>query len=442
MKRILSSAVAAGAVAAMTLGLAGCGGSDSGGSSSSGSGGEAEGPVTLSFACWNQSSAPEWDALKDAFEAENPNIKIELKEYSAKDYDTLLVTDLAAGAGPDLFPIKDMRRYNFYQANGQLGDVSDIADPVKSDENIRIDYFDIDGKYYGLPFRQDGEVIYYNKDLFNKAGVELPDGNWTWDDYVKTAKALAEGLAAAGETQAKGNYTHVWPLPQGFAHAQAKNPGVMKGDLSYLKPFYETFLALQKDGISETFSTAQSQSLTYPAQFGTQKTAMMPMGTWYIGMLLKQQAAGEADKFEWGVAPVPQVDSSTFDKPVTYGMSTPITFNPSLSDDKVAAAKKFIAFAASEKGADALVSVGVFPAYLSEKILDKFLSVDGMPQDDLTRKALHGQIVNPEFPIAEKGNDVLTILKDAHSAIMTETVSIDDQLKATEQQLKDEGLVE
>lgn len=437
MKRFLARSVAAGAAAAMTLSLAACGGGSSNGGSSDEEGGSNE----LVMACWNLNSAPEWEALVNAFEAENSDVKIKLQDYSAKDYDTLLTTDLSAGKGPDLFPVKNMRRYNYYQENGQLGDVSDIAAKYEGDENLRTDYFEVDGAYYGLPFRQDGEVIYYNIDLFKKAGVDLPDGNWTWDDYVRISDELNKGLAAAGETGVKGSYTHIWPIFQGFAHAQAKNPGIMEGDLSYLKPFYETALKLQQDDSVESFSTAQSQSLTYQAQFGTQKAAMMPMGTWYIGTLIQQQANGEADQFEWGMATVPQVDSSTFDKPVTYGMSTPLTFNPGLSGGKLEAAKKFIEFASSEKAALALVAVGVTPAYMSDAVLDQFFATEGMPQDELSRNALANQIVNPEFPIAPKANDILTVLQDAHSAIMTETASIDDELKRAEEQLKAEGLV-
>ena len=35
---------------------------------------------------------------------------------------------------------------------------------------------------------------------------------------------------------------------------------------------------------------------------------MMPMGTWYIATLIAQQASGDADNFDWGIAPVPQLD--------------------------------------------------------------------------------------------------------------------------------------
>src|SRR5699024_9143050 len=78
------------------------------------------------------------------------------------------------------------------------------------------------------------------------------------------------------------------------------------GDLSYLAPYYERLLAMQDAGSTETFSTVDSQSLSYQAQFGTQKAAMMPMGTWYIGTLLAQRESGDADEFEWGMALAPQ----------------------------------------------------------------------------------------------------------------------------------------
>ncbi len=48
--------------------------------------------------------------------------------------------------------------------------------------------YEVDGTQYGTPYRQDSWVLFYNKDLFDAAGVDYPDGSWTWDDYDAAAR--------------------------------------------------------------------------------------------------------------------------------------------------------------------------------------------------------------------------------------------------------------
>ncbi|MDO5722384.1 MAG: extracellular solute-binding protein [Actinomycetaceae bacterium] len=439
MKHIFTRTAMAASAIALTFSLAACGGSE--GSSSGGEPAElGSAPVELTMAAWNIQSTPEFQALADAFMEAHPNVKINVNDYPAKDYDTLLTTDLSSGKGPDVYPVKNMRKFNYYQENGQMEDLSELAKDLEGDENISLDFFKIEDSYFGLPFRQDNEVIYYNKSLFDKAGVEYPDGNWTWDDYTALSKELTEKLAAAGET-AKGSYLHIWPIMQGFALAQTEGADPFTGNLDYLKPYYETALKLQDDGSQESFSTAQAQSLTYQAQFGTEKAAMMPMGTWYIATLMLQQESGDAHKFEWGMAPVPQRTSATFDKPVTYGMSTPMAVNPNIDGEKKGAALEFAKFSASEEAAKLLASKGIVPAYLSPAVADILFGLEGAPQDDLSRKALTGQSVNPEFPVDPDTAAMTQVLKDYHSAIMTGDQSIDDALKAATADLKAQGVV-
>ena len=53
--------------------------------------------------------------------------------------------------------------------------------------------YNYDGVQYGLPTDLDLQLIYYNKDLFDAAGVAYPEAGWNWDDYIAIAKALTAG---------------------------------------------------------------------------------------------------------------------------------------------------------------------------------------------------------------------------------------------------------
>lgn len=230
MKR--SILMGAATIATAALVLAGCSsdsgsddesssGSDSSSSESDEGGDEA---VTLSLAGWSLATTPEFQLLADGFTAENPNVTIEIQDYDAANYETQITADLAAGAAPDLYTIKQLMTFPTFQEGGQLMDVSDVAGELPDDIEGLSNY-EVDGATYAIPYRQDAWYLYYNKDMFDAAGVDYPDGSWTWDDYDAAAASLTEGLAAAGMTDAKGTYEHSWQSTiQGFANARPATP--------------------------------------------------------------------------------------------------------------------------------------------------------------------------------------------------------------------------
>ena len=62
--------------------------------------------------------------------------------------------------------------------------------------------YNYDGVQYGLPTDLDLQLIYYNKDLFDAAGVSYPEAGWNWDDYLAISKALTQG-EGVGKTMAR-----------------------------------------------------------------------------------------------------------------------------------------------------------------------------------------------------------------------------------------------
>ncbi|MFG6404105.1 MULTISPECIES: ABC transporter substrate-binding protein [unclassified Microbacterium] len=422
-------AIAGGMALAATLTLAACSGG-------SGAATEPDGPVTLSLSGWSLDTTPEFQALADGFHEENPDVTIELKGYDAAEYNTLLTADLAAGSGPDIITQKEVKFVTTFQEGGQLLDVSDVEVP----EGVGgTDSYVVDGKTYAVPYRQDSWVLFYNKALFDQAGVAYPDGSWTWDDYGDAAAELTEGLASAGT--AKGAYLHRWQSTvQGFASAQADGD-ILSGDFGYMEPFYENVLALQDDGDQIDFNTSGANQLTYQGEFGKQNAAMMPMGTWYVATLLAQQASGDADDFEWGIAPVPQMDSSTTgmdNTPVTFGDPAGFGINAGIDSSKIQAAKDFLAYAASEDAATLLAGIGITPALLNDAVVDTYFSVDGAPTDELSKFAFSEHDTKPENPTSSKTTAIQGILLDLHTAVMSGSEDIGSAVTQAEDRVASE----
>lgn len=426
MKRKFAAATGIALVAALSL--AGCGGTAETPA--------ATGEVTLTLSGWSVATTPEFQTLADGFHEENPDVTVELKEYDAAEYNTLLTTDLAAGVGPDIITQKEVKFVSTFQEGGQLLDVSDVKLP---DNLGGTSSYEIDGATYAVPYRQDSWVIFYNEALFDSAGVGYPDGTWTWADYDAAASKLSAALG--GASGAFGAYQHGWQSTlQGFASAQV--PGdILSGDFSHLEPYYDRVLALQNSGAQIDFNTRAANQLTYQGEFGKQKAAMLPMGTWYVATLIAQQTSGEADTFDWGIAPAPQFKAATtgLDKtPVTFGDPTGFAVNANIDAAKTQAAKDFLAYAASEKAARSLAAIGITPALLNDAVVETYFSVDGAPTDDLSKFAFANHETLPENPTSNKTAIIQGILGDLHTAVMSGSVSAKDGIAQAEDRFKNE----
>ena len=425
MKRTI---IATAGIAVGALALAGC---SSGGSSDDGV--AEDGSLTLTMSGWSVETTPEFQLLADAYSEKNPDVTVEIVDYDPAEYNTLVTADLAAGKGPDIITQKEVKFVTTFQEGGQLLDVSDVELP---DDIGGAESYVVDGTTYAVPYRQDSWVLYYNKALFDQAGIEYPDGSWTWDDYDAAAEELTSSLDGAN-----GAYAHSWQSTlQGFANAQ-NDADILAGEYDYMAPYYERVLALQEAGAQESFNTVTANQLTYQGEFGKQKAAMLPMGTWFVATLIAQQAEGEADDFEWGIAPAPQLDASTTgtdQTPVTFGDPTGFGINANINEDKVDAAKDFLAFTASEEAATALAEIGITPALLTDPVIEAYFAVEGAPQDDLSTFAVQTHETRPENPTSSKTAAVQNILNDMHSAILSGSDGVDDAIADAEERVANE----
>ena len=411
--------------------------------------------VEITFGGWSFKTNPEFQALKDGFEKVHPNVTVKLVEYQTDDYDTQMVADLSGGSAPDVFPIKNLSKYYTYAIDSEgLLELGSVANGYANDSHIDITQYDLDGKYFALPFRQDSWVIYYNKTMFEKAGVTLPTNDWTWDDYIKTAEELKQKLPAAGYDASRvypvyhhATYQSVF---QSFTTAQSDGDpqkvrdNFLSGNYDYMKEMYaNVFLKAQQEGLTMDYNTATGNRVTYQPQFATQKAAMLPMGTWFASQLIAQQNGGEADQFEWGWVTVPQnpnVKSET-GKPITFGDPTGLAVSASSSGQERAAALEFLKYATGSEGAKQLTAISLTPAYLYDGAVDDYFGVKGMATDEQTKQAWVNHDIRPENFVSKYNAELQTQLKTMNSSIMTETVSLDDAIAQTNSQIKSQNIL-
>ncbi|WP_448003495.1 ABC transporter substrate-binding protein [Agromyces bauzanensis] len=419
MKRTITAAAATAALAGLVL--SGCAGQPAESAE--------EGPVTLTVSVWNYEQTPEFTALFDAFEAEYPDITIEPVDILAEDYAEKLTTMLSGGDTTDVLTMKNVTDYSRYANRGQLLDVSDTVDGLDTENIAGLDPYELDGAYYAVPYRQDFWLLYYNKGLFDAAGLDYPD-HITWDEYAELATALTDDSVSP---KVFGSYQHTWrSVTQATAAAQTGGD-LLSGDYSFMADQYDLFLELQQAGSALDYATAKSQQISYRTMFETGQAAMLPMGSWYIAGI-KAAIDGGTSTVDWGVAPLPQIESG--DETVTFGSPTAFAINKNSAHQ--AAATKFIEFAAGEQGAAAIAAIGVVPAYNSDTVAAAFTA---LPTDDLSITTFsEPKTVALEMPVSEITSDVSTILDEEHDLVMVGETSVGDGIAAMDDRVTNEVL--
>ncbi|GAA5107490.1 sugar ABC transporter substrate-binding protein [Haloechinothrix salitolerans] len=137
----------------------------------------------------NDGHEKDLDAIVDAFEKANPDITVQVETVPYDDYFTKLQTAVAGGTAPDAFEL-NYENFVIYADNGSLAELTDV-DSSAYKESL-LDAFSHDGTQYGLPESFSNVVLFYNKTLFEKAGVEPPTDDWTWEDEQAAAKQLTD----------------------------------------------------------------------------------------------------------------------------------------------------------------------------------------------------------------------------------------------------------
>jgi raffinose/stachyose/melibiose transport system substrate-binding protein len=277
----------------------------------------AETDITILHVNNNVAATTLWDKIAADYEKEHPGIKVQFKYLENEAFKAKL---------PTMLQSDDSRPSAFYswgggvmQAQDKAGFLKDISTDVAATENnlasTADEAFKVDGKTVGVPYEVGEVAFFYNKKLFEKAGVKAEDIK-TWDDFLGVVKKLK----AAGITPIVVGAGEKWPMhfyysylvmrlggehaladakagkDGGFKNATFVEAGERLRELAALEPFQPGYLQT---------SHAQSAGI-----FGDGKAAMDLMGQWVLGMQGPSSTSGK------GLAPE---DIGVFSFPILPG---------------------------------------------------------------------------------------------------------------------------
>ena len=141
---------------------------------------------TLTLATWDVAAAKTFEELdmEGRFQELYPNVEIDIEEFNAEpEYFNSMKIRSSASELPDLMFHKSdsMNQYSEYLA--------DLTDTEANKNNQIASEYAVDGKVLGIPDRKASDYVYYWTDMFDEAGVEVPE---TWDEFVEASEKLQE----------------------------------------------------------------------------------------------------------------------------------------------------------------------------------------------------------------------------------------------------------
>lgn len=350
-----------------------------------------EGTVTFGF--WG---APEelaaYEELIAAFSQAEPGVTVAIDHVPGSDeFYARLTTGFAAGDPPDVFLI-NYRRYGQFAARGVLDPIGPLlrdSELISEDDFYTepMDAFRWNDDLMCLPQNVSSLVVYYNRELFEAAGVPVPTSGWTWEDFLTAAQTLTQDFDGDGITDQHGLGVEnsivrfapfIWAAG-GELVDDTDNPTTLTVDTPEARAGIQFFIDLSlKHKVVPTEPEVLAEDDESRFMNGT--TAMLLQSRRVVPMLR------QIDGFTWDVAPLPVgQESAGLLHSDAYCLTT-------TAEDKDAA-WSFIQFANSAEGqaviartgrtVPSLISVANSPAFLGIRALSGDAGPIETPQIDL-----------------------------------------------------------
>lgn len=298
MKR---TALAASSVALLvaTLAMSGCGSSDTTGGADQAA---AKGPITIWYS--NNEFEVAWGKqVVEAWNADHPDEKVTGEEIPAgKSSEEVIGAAITAGTTPCLIYNTAPVAVPQFQKQGGLVDLSSFADgasyiEARSGADVAKQYQSADGHYYQMPWKSNPVMIFYNKEIFQKAGISTEKPPLaTYDEFLATGEAIVDSGAAdyaIYPSPASQFYQSWFDFYPAFAAESDGKQLVMDGKSQFTSPEGLAVIDFWKQIYTDKLAG------TEPYQgdsFADGKAAMSTVGPWAISVY---------KDVDWGVVPVP-----------------------------------------------------------------------------------------------------------------------------------------
>jgi len=338
--------------------------------------------VQLTMGSWRTDDVEQMNRLLNEYKKVAPNVTIKFQPTNPPDYNATLRLQLDSKTGPDLMYARSYAAgQELYQA-GYFYDCSQIPGLMENFTPSNLAPWQApDGAMFAVPFAAVSHAVYYNKDIFKKEGLSIPQ---SWEEFL----SLSAKLKSKGYTPLANGLADEWDILETFFLGLL--PNYIGG--SEQRVLYEKgerklnddnfIAAYQAMADVAKYCPNGFESVTYndsQVLFNTQKAVMFVDGSWTAGVY-------KDASFDWGL----------FAIPAPKGKKTAITFHPDMAITMNRAtahpqeAKDFLAWLCTKEGATTAsknLPSGYFPMInfpiaLEDVHANEFLSLNAGKETD------------------------------------------------------------
>ena len=247
--------------------------------------------IELRYMMWDPQIIEKEQALADKFHQENPNISVTIESAAFSQFWEKMQAMAAAKNMPDVFWMSS----GYVKDYARLGAILNIDDRVAALDQDK--YFPsafgvlraptFAGDMYAFPWAVVTCISYYNKRIFDEAGVAYPNNDWSWAQLRSTAKKLSVDSDGDGAYDqwgywVKGRYTHMYP----FVYNNGVPAGPISADFENFQGASgkgrDAFKLLADMVVVDKSSPTPAQTKGVSTFFTTGKIAMCTEGSWRI----------------------------------------------------------------------------------------------------------------------------------------------------------------
>ncbi|MFD0670719.1 ABC transporter substrate-binding protein [Cohnella sp. GCM10027633] len=387
-------------------------------------------PVTIKYTQFSGSGDNEkyLIQMKDAFEAKYDNITVEIETIPFGEYFTQMQTRVAAGTAPDAYEL-NFENFVSYAKKGVLLDLAPFFDQTgfdKSSLNAQaLNAFQSDGVQYGMPASFSNVLLFYNKELFDKAGVGYPTNDWTWkemDDAAAKIRALSDDTFGVFQP------VQFWEF---YKTVQQNGGSLFNADMTkftFNSPENVATLQHLADRLTKTNvmpTQAQLSGVGDWDLFKAGRLGMIVTGVWAFPDFVKNVP------FEWDVA----IEPGNVKK-ATHFFSNGLVINK--ESKKAEAAFQWIQFmSASKEAAEIRVAANwELPAVTDTAVLEAFLKTTPPNNRQAVFDSLEYLVTPPVIEQFTEMTDIVGIhLTAASEGAKTPQQALDDAQKELEEKI-------
>ena len=374
-------------------------------------------PITITYANFNSSGGNEetLNKMYEAFHEEYPNITVTIETIALTDYFTTMQTRIAGGTGPDCFEM-NIENFSSYASQGIISDLS--GTDTGAINKTALEAFNYNGTQYGVPENFSTVVLVYNKDLFDQAGIDYPNSDWTRDDVDKAAeaiRALGDDIYGIYQPITYNEFYKVAAQYGGSLLSDDKKTFTVNSD--------ENVTALQSmvDRVDKTNVQPTEEQMGGMGDwdlFESGRLGMIPTGTWCFNTFT------DACDFSWDICVEPGETQKA-----THFFANALVVNNAASDDAKAAAQTWISWlASSDEAAQIRLDAGWdLPALEDTSKLSSYLEITPPDNREAVFESLDYIVMPPIITDYSQMSDIITdCLTKASNGESTAKEALDD----------------